>query len=170
MELNILSLDSVMLPTVSNSLKKHNIHRTMDYFEKCLGEQTKGIRNTMISFIGDQPVGVVHLLYNSLYPGFAANSIPEINDLVVVKEYQWQGIGERLIKACEDLARQKGYTTIGMGVGLYEDYGSAQRLYFRLGYKPDGKGLMYCNKPVPPGTSVLIDDDLLIYLIKGLRE
>lgn len=29
---------------------------------------------------------------------------------------------------------------------------------------------MYHSEPVPPGTTVLVDDDLLIYLVKELRE
>jgi len=30
---------------------------------------------------------------------------------------------------------------VGIGVGLYADYGTAQRMYARRGYVPDGHGL-----------------------------
>jgi hypothetical protein len=43
-----------------------------------------------------------------------------------------------LIKWLENLASQEGYNEIGIGVGLYRDYGPAQQLYFQLGYIPDG--------------------------------
>ena len=32
---------------------------------------------------------------------------------------------------------------VGIGVGLYPDYGSAQRLYIKRGYLPDGHGATY---------------------------
>lgn|GEM_PF-5871814 len=41
MEFNILSVDSLMLSIVANSLHKHNIHRGRDFFEKCLSEEKR---------------------------------------------------------------------------------------------------------------------------------
>jgi len=38
-----------------------------------------------------------------------------------------------LIDQCENYASSK-YEYIGLGVGLYKDYGSAQRLYTKNGY------------------------------------
>jgi hypothetical protein len=32
----------------------------------------------------------------------------------------------------EELAFQKGYTQVGMGVGLYQDYGLVQKLYIQF--------------------------------------
>ncbi|RED65139.1 hypothetical protein DFP98_12130 [Cohnella phaseoli] len=63
-------------------------------------------------------------------------------------------------------ARTSG--TVGLGVGLYEDYGNAQRLYGKRGYIPDGRGLMYANEAVHPGRTVTVDDDLLLYMVKQL--
>jgi len=168
MNFSIKNLKLELISKVVCALNKDNIPRSQKYFERCIDEQTKCIRSTLVAFIDDQPVGVVHLLKNSFYPNFIQNNIPEINDLLVVKDMQRQGIGEKLVSACEDIARREGYISIGLGVGLYKDYGMAQRLYFRLGYKPDGNGLMYCNQPVAPGTNVFVDDDLLIYLVKNL--
>lgn len=39
-------------------------------------------------------------------------------------------------------ASQEGYNEIGVGVGLYRDYGQAQQLYFQLGYI-EGNGITY---------------------------
>jgi hypothetical protein len=58
---------------------------------------------------------------------------------------------------------------VGIGVGLYADYGSAQRMYFRRGYLPDGRGLMYDWKPVPPGELVRLDDDATLMFTKSLK-
>jgi GNAT superfamily N-acetyltransferase len=162
--LAIKPLSIEMIDLLPNALHE----RSAEYFKKCYVEQNNGVRQSFIAFMDEEPVGTVHLLYHSLYPDFSQNNIPEINDLSVAPDYRRQGIGEKLLNACETMAREKGYSRIGLGVGLYKGYGSAQRLYFRLGYQPDGKGLMYLNKPVIPGSSVRVDDDLLIYLIKTL--
>ena len=71
------------------------------------------------------------------------NRIPQINDVWGYEENRNKGIATALIAHLEQLAKQEGYHIIGIGVGLYRDYGTAQRLYFRLGYKPDGEGLTY---------------------------
>ncbi len=72
-----------------------------------------------------------------------------------------------LIDECEKHV-STGYEYIGLGVGLYKDYGSAQRLYIKNGYIFDGNGLMYNNTEVKPGNDVFVDDDLLLYLTKRL--
>jgi len=58
--------------------------------------------------------------------------------------------------------------TVGLGVGLYADYGNAQRLYGKRGYVMDGRGLMYANEAVRQGRTVTVDDDLLLYMVKQL--
>jgi hypothetical protein len=54
------------------------------------------------------------------------------------------------------------------GVGLYEDYGNAQSLYFKLSYCSDGNGITYNYKKVPPGKTATIDDDLCLWLTKNI--
>jgi hypothetical protein len=68
----------------------------------------------------------------------------------------------------EDLARQRGCRQIGLGVGLYADYGAAQRLYLKLGYVLDGRGITYKYLPARGGETFRIDDDLLLWLVKSL--
>jgi hypothetical protein len=60
--------------------------------------------------------------------------------------------------------------TVGLGVGLYADYGNAQRLYVLRGYIPDGRGLTHQNQPVKPGNDVFVDDDLVLYFTKERRQ
>lgn len=159
-----------MIELAAESFQKHHISRSVECFEKCLREQNLGKRSTFIALLEGMPVGAVHLIYRSLYPGFYENNIPEINDLIVAEPFRRMGVGTKLIQTCEASAMEQGYSSIGLGVGLYKDYGSAQRLYPAMGYIPDGKGLMYKNSPVPPGTQVFVDDDLIIYLVKELGD
>ncbi|MNI79537.1 hypothetical protein D3C73_1359990 [compost metagenome] len=67
----------------------------------------------------------------------------------------------------EKIAAQD-YTRIGLGVGLYQDYGNAQMMYTKRGYVMDGKGITYKNVQVVPGQPVMVDDELLLYLVKDL--
>ncbi|XID96082.1 hypothetical protein ACF3MZ_10085 [Paenibacillaceae bacterium WGS1546] len=57
---------------------------------------------------------------------------------------------------------------VGLGVGLYGDYGNAQRLYGKRGYILDGQGVTYRNEYVRPGAAVTVDDDLVLYMVKKL--
>ncbi|MNJ05092.1 hypothetical protein D3C73_1662000 [compost metagenome] len=51
-------------------------------------------------------------------------------------------------------------------MGLYYDYGNAQRLYAKRGYIPDGQGIISEGNQVEPGSSVFVGDDLALWLIK----
>ncbi len=99
------------------------------------------------------------MVWNSLSPPFCEKKIPEINDLNVIEQFQKQGVGAQLLLTAEKTALTRS-STIGIGFGLYKDYGKAQRLYFSLGYRPDGNGISYHYKPVAPGSRAVVDDDL----------
>lgn len=141
-----------------------------NYFHFCLQENTDGKRVTFVAFDGNSVTGYVNVIFQSGYPYFKEKNIPEINDLYVVPVSRKHGIGKMLLETCEFYTRNLGYDFIGLGVGLYQSYGNAQRLYTKLGYQLDGNGLMYSNKPVSPGNSVIVDDELLLYLYKKLDE
>jgi hypothetical protein len=63
----------------------------------------------------------------------------------------------------------KFYDIVGLGVGLYDGYGSAQKLYIAKGYKPDGLGITYDYKSIEPGSQVCLDDDLVLWFTKKLK-
>ena len=77
-------------------------------------------------------------------------------------------MGNALMDAAEDAARRRGAPVVGLGVGLYADYGSAQRMYVRLGFIPDGQGIMYDYATVEPGSSIRIDDDATLMFAKRI--
>jgi ribosomal protein S18 acetylase RimI-like enzyme len=111
--------------------------------------------------------GYCTLLWQSKYAPFRASGIPEISDLNVLPQYRRQGIGSRLLDAVEAEAARRS-TQVGLGVGLSANYGAAQRLYVRRGYVPDGRGITYEYAPVEYGTSVRIDDDATLMLVRTL--
>lgn len=115
-----------------------------------------------------ESVGRGTLKWHSAYGPFREAGIPEINDLWVRREHRGLGLGRRMIAHIEGLARAAGAATIGIGFGLYADYGPAQRLYVRLGYVPDGRGISYRDEAVTPGEPIPIDDYAILWLVKEL--
>ncbi|MEV5027947.1 GNAT family N-acetyltransferase [Paenibacillus sp. LPE1-1-1.1] len=144
---------------------EHDIKKPKDYILKCWEQNVAGERISLLAFYQGQFAGSLHLLAISYYPYFVENGIPEINDFNVIPPSRKLGIGNELMEAIEKIAFEK-YGIVGIGVGLYQSYGSAQRLYAKRGYIPDGRGLMYQQQPVTPGAMVCVDDDLNLYFTK----
>lgn len=82
-------------------------------------------------------------------------------------------IGSLLLETAEKGASTKS-EIIGIGVGLYAGadggYESAQRLYIKHGYIPDGKGITYNYELTIPGNSYPLDDDLVLWFTKKLKQ
>jgi GNAT superfamily N-acetyltransferase len=138
-------------------------------YRRYLTEQAVGARQVIVAELAGAFAGYVGLANRSQYPPFAEAGIPEVQDFNVLPVYRRRGIGSALMDAIEQVAAARG-RLIGLGVGLYADYGAAQRMYARRGYLPDGRGVTYGNAPVPPGTSIRIDDDACLWLTKNLRQ
>lgn len=113
-------------------------------------------------------VGYGCLLRQSECPYF--KNIPEINTLWIAEKFRGQGLATKLIGFLEQLAKKEGYPTVGIGVGLYEDYGPAQKLYQKLGFKAIGHAITYKGQPVVPGEKYLVDDELIYWMIKELNN
>ncbi|MFA6303282.1 MAG: hypothetical protein WC627_09150 [Legionella sp.] len=59
--------------------------------------------------------------------------------------------------------------TVGIGFGLYDGYGNAQKMYIARGYVPDGLGITYNYQRVEYGTQVPLDGDLVLWFTKKLK-
>ncbi len=156
------------LALFQESFKDTYLSDRFDLFKKYLKEHSEKNRYVLLACSGGKMIGYVTLKYVSDYENFARNNIPEIVDFNVVPRFRKQGIGRKLLKRIESVAKKSGYAQIGIGVGLSEDYGAAQRLYVKMNYIPDATGLHYDAKPVQKGTTVRVDDSLAVYLIKNL--
>jgi|SRR5580765_7881965 len=133
-----------------------------------LTEHEAGKRIILLAVEDTNILAYGSLVWSPAYPVFRKLNIPEIQDLVVMQQRRQEGIGSRLITALEQRVRQQGHLQVGLGVGLYADYGAAQRLYVRLGYIPDGRGITCNYLPAAGGLSFRVDDDLLLWLVKSL--
>lgn len=94
---------------------------------------------------------------------------PEIVDFGVLEKYRRRGIGSRLMDTAEALAGERS-GAVCIGVGLHSGYGSAQRMYVKRGYVPDGTGVWYQDEPAPVYGDCRNDDDLVLYMSKYLGE
>jgi GNAT superfamily N-acetyltransferase len=141
--------------------------KDVSQFERYLAEQNGETRVTRFAFVGGVFAGYLNVLWQSGYPPFAAAHIPEINDFNVLPHFRKQGIGTALMEEAEQVIAMRS-PIAGVGVGMTQDYGNAQRLYVRRGYIPDGRGLMTHEQPVVYGENVLVDDGLVLYFTKRL--
>lgn len=161
-EIRVQDLVSDHIPVIVEAFARLGWNKPASVFEHYLAEQNKGIRKVWLAFKGDEFAGYVTLKWNSDYPPFKSESIPEINDLNVLPQFRARGIGANLLELAETEAQTRS-KLIGIGVGLYADYGRAQIMYVKRGYVPDGRGVTYRNQAVSPGASVVIDDDLILW-------
>jgi GNAT superfamily N-acetyltransferase len=136
-------------------------------YERYLREQAEDRRVVLVAYQGAEFAGYGTLAWEPSYPLFAAERIPEIQDLNVLPRFRRRGIATRLLDEAERLAGGRS-PVVGIGFGLYADYGAAQRLYVLRGYVPDGHGISCRDRIVQGGESVVVDDDLALRLRKRL--
>lgn len=112
--------------------------------------------------------------YINVYPdarggAFGGQGYPEIVDFGVLEKYRRNGIGTKLMETAEKIASGYG-DIVYLGVGLHSGYGSAQRMYVKRGYLPDGSGVWYQDRVCEPYADCCNDDDLVLYLSKKCKE
>ena len=130
-------------------------------------EQENNERQVFIAEVDGNVAGYVTLLPNDKEGPFANKNIPTVCDFNVLIKYRRQGVGSALMDKVESVAKETS-DVICLGVGLYTDYGTAQRMYVKRGYIPDGSGIWHQNKNLPPYAECRNDDDLVLYLSKKL--
>lgn len=155
---------------ISEAFNEIGWNKPATLFERYLKEQDLGDRLVWVAHVKDEFAGYITLKWQSGYPSFKEQNIPEIMDLNVLPSFRKMGIGSLLLDCAEKEAAKS--QIIGIGVGLYAGadggYGAAQRLYIKRGYIPDGKGVTYNYEPTIPGNSYPLDDDLVLWFTKKL--
>ncbi len=114
-----------------------------------------------------ETAGYINIYCNCTGGPFAGSGLPEIVDFGVLQKYRQHGIGTKLMDAAEEIAGRYA-DTVCLGVGLHQGYGSAQRMYVKRGYVPDGSGVWYAGRICEPYSACCNDDDLVLYFSKNL--
>lgn len=152
---------------ISDAFSKQSWNKPVHQYQYYLELQQKGIRDIILAELDGQFAGYLTIKWESDYLPFRAKNIPEIVDFNVLKKYQRRGIGTALMDEAEKRIK-KVSKHAGIGFGVYQDYGAAQILYIKRNYVPDGKGLVVDSRSVEYGEQVVVNDDLVMCLIKAL--
>lgn len=155
-------------PRIADAFQAAGWPKRPTLLERYLAEQDDGARVVLVAESGGEIRGYGTVCWEPDYPPFLVARIPEIQDLNVLPRFRRRGVATRLMDEAERRIGERG-DVAGIGVGLYDGYGPAQRMYVLRGYVPDGRGASHRNLPVRGGETVPADDDLVIHLTKRLR-
>lgn len=169
MNLHIRHLQRTDISPIAEAFAAIGWNKPASQYEEYLSQQEAGTRTVFVAFIEDEFAGYVTVNWHSDYPPFRDADIPEIQDFNVLPKFRRQGIGSRLMDAAEARVAEQS-PIVGIGVGLYADYGAAQRMYCRRGYILDGRGPFYHDRFVKAGESVRVDDSLVLCFTKQLHQ
>ena len=143
-------------------------HPEISTYHARLKDQSEGRCVALTAVYRRHPAGAVYVYLTVKEGPFKGTGWPMIVDFSVLEKYQKKGIGSRLMDAAEQVAGQYA-DTVCLGVGLHDGYGSAQRMYVKRGYIPDGSGVWYQDKPcIQYETVCTVDDDLILFMSKKL--
>lgn len=143
-------------------------HPELTVFQQYYQQQQIGARFVFVAECAGELAGYVTLLPHAAHGPFARTKHPYVNDFCVFSRFQRRGIGSCLMDALEKKAVSLS-DTVTLAVGLHSGYGSAQQLYIKRGYVPDGSGVWYRDEPLTPYANCCNDDDLVLYLYKQLQ-
>ena len=145
-------------------------HSDISKYLARLEDQSAGSCISLTAVYKGLPAGYVSVYPTGLAGAFCGKGFPEIVDFAVLEKYRRKGIGNKLMDAAEKIAGQYA-DTVWLGVGLHSGYGSAQRMYIKRGYIPDGTGVWYRGKPCAQyETEIANDDDLVLFLSKRIER
>jgi len=137
-----------------------------EQFRRYYHMDQSGERLIIVAEVDGHVAGYTTLMKEAEHGPFAHSGIPYVCDFNVLKSFQRQGIGTKIMDCVENLAFET-HDSICIGVGLYRDYGTAQRMYAKRGYIPDGSGVWFNNVNLEPGAPCINDDDLILYMAKS---
>lgn len=140
---------------------------SIEKYQKRLEDQRFGNAISLVAEYFEKPVGYINIYPNSTWGAFGGKGYPEIVDFGVLEKYRNRGIGTILMDIAEQIAAAYA-DIVYLGVGLHSGYGSAQRMYVKRGYIPDGSGVWYQDKICKIYEEYKNDDDLVLYLSKKL--
>jgi len=141
---------------------------SVEKYLRRLDDQKSGKAVALTAEYSGRPAGYINVYPDSTWGAFGGKGYPEIMDFGVLEKYRRHGIGTALMDIAEKIAGEYA-DIVYLGVGLHSGYGSAQRMYVKRGYLPDGSGVWYRDKICGQYEECRNDDDLVLYLSKKLR-
>ena len=140
-------------------------NQTTEKYLTRIADNSSGRSVGLVAEYRGQVAGYVNVYINSAWGPFGGSGMCEIVDFGVLEKFRRRGIGSRLMDVAEEIASQYN-DSVYLGVGLHSGYGSAQRMYVKRGYIPDGTGVWYGGKMLEPYAPCVNDDDLNLFFVK----
>lgn len=144
-------------------------HASIEKYEMRLQHQSEGKSISLVAEYKGNVAGYINVYPDSQSGAFADRGYPEIIDFCVLEKYRRNGIGSRLMDIAEQIAAEYS-EIVYLGVGMHNGYGSAQRMYIKRGFIPDGTGVWYGDKVCEQYADCCNDDDLVLYMSKRLKR
>ncbi|MEE1032658.1 MAG: GNAT family N-acetyltransferase [Ruminococcus sp.] len=164
-EIVIRNMEPQDAQIITNEEIAQGWNATIDKYQMRLKHQEEGRAISLVAEYKGNIAGYNNVYINAPGGPFGNQGYPEIVDFGVLEKYRCKGIGSKLMDVAEKIASEYA-DMVYLGVGLYSSYGSAQRMYVKRGYIPDGSGVWYGDKVCEPYAECVNDDDLNLYLYK----
>ena len=132
-------------------------------------DKSNGIAISLVAEYQGNVAGYISVYPDSKWGAFGNQGLPEIIDFGVLEKFRNRGVGSKLMDVAERIAHRYA-DRVYLGVGLHSGYGSAQRMYVKRGYIPDGSGVWYKSIVCPPYCACCNNDDLVLYMIKDFES
>lgn len=156
-------------PVIAAAFTALGWHKPLSQYEAYLRQQDAGTRAVLVATMGGTFAGYLTVVWAPEYEPFRDAGIPEAQDLNVLPDFRRVRVASKLMDEAERLIGERS-AVAGIGVGMDPSYGNAQRMYVRRGYIPDGLGLTTNHRHVQWGETVTVDDDLVLYFTRRLRD
>ena len=167
-QITIRNLEYRDAQEITNAEIEQGWDASIEKYLRRIEDQKLGKAISLVAEYSEKPVGYINIYPNNTWGAFGGKGYPEIVDFAVLEKYRKQGLGTILMDIAEEIAATYA-DVVYLGVGLHSGYGSAQRMYVKRGYIPDGSGVWYQDKICKPYGECKNDDDLVLYLSKKLR-
>lgn len=169
MELMIREMIETDITDFPNEFALQGWDKPAEQFQTYFEEQKRGERQIFVATANQKVAGYATLLPHDVSGPFKDTNIPAIVDFNVLIKYQKNGVGTAIMDYIENLVSTYS-TSICLGVGLHYGYGSAQRMYIKRGYVPDGSGVWFNGERCEQYEPCVNDDELILYLKKELKR
>lgn len=110
----------------------------------------------LVAEIDEKPAGYAKIIIDNIEPGITAEKPVELQRLYSHQEYIGKGVGQNLMDACFERARDEKRDVMWLGVWEYNP--RAQRFYEKNGFKVVGKHTFLLG--ADPQTDLLMQKEL----------
>jgi GNAT superfamily N-acetyltransferase len=167
-QLTFRVVEPLELPQTKREVQQAFVWDT-ETLEVIFADHDTGGSTTILQYEAGRLVGIVTIRWHSTYPPFREHGIPLIQNIEIRYHDRGRGLGNALLERAEQEIAQRS-AVAGLCVGIFDEYGRAQRLYMKRGFVPDGRGVCKDHTPLRHGENVRIDHNLLLWLTKDVSD